>query len=160
MLALNIIRSFGWVSNDWHQTWTWMSYILYTSLVFNAGKSIAKWELSLYKVCYVITQSVNNRSSNNLGLFLDLIKLWEKVRNETTGGCLERGRTITSLWGEFAGLESMKPVPALFFHISLYSFRSVWPQSLFHPLLTNSPTFPIINRLLIFQQSTEEEHTP
>lgn len=74
-----------------------------------------KYFKTSYKACWVIMQSGKIRSSNIVGLFVDLIKIWERVRNETTGGCFERGRTIRSLWGERAGLESMKPIPALFF---------------------------------------------
>ena len=45
---------------------------------------------------------------------------------------------------------------SLVFHFSLYSFRSVWPQSLCLSPPATSLTFLIINRLLIFQQSTEK----
>lgn len=46
---------------------------------------------------------------------------------------------------------------SLVFHFSLYSLRSARPQSLCLSFSAISPTFfPVINKLLIFQQSTEE----
>lgn len=54
-------------------------------------------EGSVQKACQVI-KSANNRGDETVGLFLDLIKIREKKhRNETTGGCFERRRTIMSL---------------------------------------------------------------
>lgn len=92
----------------------------FNSPVFShVGKSAAKSDLH-----YVIMHSANGEAV----IFPASIKIWEKVRNETRGRCFERGWTITGLRGEESA-ECIKPNPALFFPFSLYSFRSVWPQS-------------------------------
>lgn len=57
------------------------------------------------------------------------------------------------------GVGEREAKSSLVFPFPLYSLRSLWPQSLRFSLPAISPTFPIINKLLRFQQATAEEHT-